>query len=81
MIGYRIEYLASGSKEWEIYKPLRRNQGIGAVFDTLKWFSETTSHEVIKRYFWKTYKIDIDRLPSWQRLTTVYESNQNSPTM
>lgn len=73
-VGYRIEYQNSytlGTDVWEIYKPLLRGQTAGSVFDTLEWFPEKTSREVVKRYFWKTYKIDIDRLPSWKRLVKV----------
>ena len=72
--GYRIEYQhfnIVGTDKWEIYKPLRRNQSAGSVFDTLNWFPKGTSHEMVKRYFWKTYKIDIDRLPDWKRFVKL----------
>lgn len=75
MIGYRLEYKAYGSDEWAIYKPLERNRSCGVVFDTLKYFPDETSYEVVKRWFWKTYKIDIDRLPDWQRLVKLEDGD------
>ena len=72
--GYRLEYQHSrtvGTDKWEIYKPLLRDQTVGYCFDTLEWFPQETSRELVKRYFWKTYKIDIDRLPHCQRLVKI----------
>lgn len=74
MDGYRIEYQHSsivGTDEWLIYKILERGRMCGIACDTLKWFTEGASRELVKRHFWKTYKIDIDRLPSWQRLVKL----------
>ncbi len=74
MDGYRIEYQhfsIVGTDEWLIYKTLERGRICGIAFDTLAWFPEGTSRELVKRHFWKTYKIDIDRLPSWQRLVRL----------
>jgi hypothetical protein len=72
--GYRIEYQHNailGTDEWLIYTTLPRGRMCGVTFDTLEWFPEGTSRELVKRFFWKTYRIDIDRLPFWQRLVKI----------
>ena len=70
-VGYRIENKYANTDEWTIHKSLLRGQKFGPCFDTLCWFPKDTSKEIVKRYFWKKYKIDIDRLPSWQRLVKI----------
>lgn len=65
---YRLLYKPQNYETWLIYKPLKRNQGVGAVFDTLIIFNEGTHRQVVKKHFWKTYKIDIDRLPEFIKL-------------
>lgn len=76
--GYRIEYQHSGiwgTDQWLVLKTLTRGEKAGPAFDTLCWFPKGTSRDVVKRHFWKTYKIDIDKLPKWERLVNV----QNPP--
>jgi len=71
-IRYFIEQQYShmvGTDTWVPYRCLTRGCMAGPTFPVSVWFSADTHLHEVKLYFWHVYKIDIDRLSYWKRLS------------
>lgn len=73
---YRIEMQYAHSTEWRPRHALLRGHTAGTAFEVKLEVPDGTHRQTVKRMFWREWKIDIDKLPEWQRLV-IKEGDSN----